>query len=393
MKKFLLVLVLCVSIIGLIPAGFSCQSSPQKFEWKMATSWTEDSLFYSRASRAICDRIKVMSGNRLVITPYPAGYAAGSPAGALDVMKAVSSGEVEIGHSWSGYWMDTNRSFELFTSIPDQMVPQEWVIWLYGPSQGINLWRELYSAYNIVPFPGGLVGPEFGFFTTRPVLSLDDFKGLKLRVTGLAADVVKELGASAILTAPGDIIEALQKGEIDGFEFSVPSVDWPMGFHNIASYVSLPSWHQPSAMFETIVNKTAFDSLPSDLQAILESACKEISIIDFMTGLESENTACLHKFIEAGIQINTLDQASIRRINEITDRLTAEYAAPFTPGFSIRKRISSLNTANGKAGRISNFSLHRARKGNPQISWCRMENDTDPGNSIKSCTGKETRNE
>ncbi len=168
------------------------------------------------------------------------------------------------------------------------------------------------------PLPGGLVGPEFGFFTQKPVRTLEDFKGLRLRVSGLAADVVKELGATAILTAPGDIKSAMEKGEIDGFEFSTPAIDWPMGFQDVAPYVSLPSWHQPSAMFETIVNQDAYNKLPDDLKSILESACKEVAIIDYFSAMEGENSTYLSKFEQFGTQINTLDSEAVQKISDIT---------------------------------------------------------------------------
>jgi TRAP-type mannitol/chloroaromatic compound transport system substrate-binding protein len=242
-------------------------------------------------------------------------------------MGAVSKGQVEIGHSWSGYWLDKDPAFELFSSIPGQMVAQEWEVWMYGPSHGSELWQELYSKYNIMAFPGGLVGPEFGFFTNKPVRTLDDFKGLKLRVSGLAAEVVKELGATTVLTAPDEIKSAMQTGKIDGFEFSTPAVDWPMGFQEVAPYVSLPSCHQPSAMFETTVNKDAFEKLPDDLKDILEAACKEISMVDFMAGLEGANSEYLGKFEQFGTQISILDNDAINKINAITNRLADNKAA------------------------------------------------------------------
>ena len=322
MKKTLYILVLGILLGSLLVGAFGCQSSPT-FKWRMATSWTADNLFYTKAGQAICDKANRLSNGRLIIEPSPAGKI----VGALEVMDAVSQGKVEIGHSWSGYWLDKDRSFELFSSIPNQMVAQEWMIWLYGTSNGIQLWRDMYKPYHIVPFPGGLSGPEFGFFTKTPVRTLEDFEGLKLRVTGMAAEVVKELGATTVLTAPADIKSAMQKGEIDGFEFSTPGIDWPMGFQEVAPYVSLPSWHQPSGMFETIVNQAAYDKLPKDLQAILESACKEVAIIDFFASIEGINAEYLTKFEQYGTQINTLDAEAVQKISDITNRLADEEAA------------------------------------------------------------------
>ncbi|MBN1191969.1 MAG: TRAP transporter substrate-binding protein DctP [Dehalococcoidales bacterium] len=291
----------------------------------MATSWAADSLFYTEAAAAICDRVGELSGGRFIIEPKPAGEI----AGALEVMDAVWEGHVEMGHSWSGYWLEKDPAFELFSSIPGQMVAQEWEVWMYGPPKGVELWQELYSQYNIVVFPGGMIGPEFGFFTSRPVRTLDDFRGLKLRVSGLAAEVVKELGATSVMIAPDEIKAAMQSGNIDGFEFSTPAVDWPMGFQEVAQYVCLPSWHQPSAVFEAIINKDAYNRLPDDMKAVLEAACKEVGMVDFMTMLEGANAEYLSKFEQYGTQISILDSAAIREIIAVTNRLADEKASQY----------------------------------------------------------------
>jgi TRAP-type mannitol/chloroaromatic compound transport system substrate-binding protein len=336
MRRFLSVSLLVCLVAVVLGGSFGCKSASVTYQWRMATSWNADHLFYTQGAQAICERVKTLSGGRLVIKPYPAGEI----VDALGVMDAVSSGKVEMGHSWSGYWASRDPSFELFSSIPNQMVAQEWLVWLYGPSKGATQWQSLYANYHIVPFPGGLVGPEFGFFTKNPVRTLDDFKGLKLRVSGLASDVLKELGAITVLTAPGEIKAAMQSGEIDGFEFSTPAIDWPMGFQEVAPYISLPSWHQPSAMNETLVNQAAYAKLPPDLQRILEAACKEISAVDYFAGLEGSNAEYLSKYKQYGTQINVLDAESVQKLGEIANRLADEKAArnPFYAGVLASQR-------------------------------------------------------
>ena len=146
-------------------------------------------------------------------------------------------------------------------------------------------------------------------------------------MVSMAADVVEELGASTVLLAAGEIHSAMVRGEIDGFEFSVPAVDWPLGFQEIAPYVTLPGWHQPSAMLETVVNLDAWNKLPDDLKAIFEAACKEVGMVDFVAHLEGINAEYLRKFEQYGIEITTLDEETMKRITEITNRLADEQAA------------------------------------------------------------------
>ena len=315
-----------VMVSLLVGVGVSaCQSKPasEVTKWRMATSWPADMLFYTEGAKAICDRVAELSGGRLVIEPYPAD----SIVGALEVFDAVSNGTVECAHTFPSYWRDKNPSFELFTSIPNQMVMQEWATWLYGPPRGIDLWQELYAKYNTIPFPGGLIGPEFGFFTTKPVVTLEDFNGLKLRASGMAADILQELGASTTLIPVAEIRSAIERGDIDGFEFSTPAVDWPLGLQEITPYVCLPCWHQPSAMVETVVNLDAWNKLPDDLKTIFEAACKEVGMVDFMACLEGVNAEYLSKFEQYGTQVTVLDTEAMERITEITNALADEQAA------------------------------------------------------------------
>jgi len=323
-RLFLLGIIFVVLPGILFSACNTSNTTPQTFKWRMATCWTSEDLLYVEGAKAICQRVAKLSGGRLIIEPYPAGEL----MGAFDVFDAVSKGKVECGHSWSGYWRDKEPGFVLFSSIPNMMTLQEWAVWLYGPSQGIEMWRELYGKYNIVPLPGALNGPEFGFFTRKPVRSADDFKGMKIRTVGIGADVLKELGATPVVLPQGEIKEALKKGEIDGFEFNTPAVDWNLGFDNsIAPYVTLPSWHQPSGMYDTLVNKDAWNKLPDDLKAILESACKEVGMVDYVARIEGLNPVYLQKYEKGGIQIFVLGEQSMKNITGITDRLCDNLAA------------------------------------------------------------------
>ena len=319
MKYRILVIFLVIVIAIFIMVSISaCARSAPEFKWEMATSWTADNLAYSQGAVAICDRISQLSNGRLVIKPYPAGKLADP----FEVFDAVSKGHVEVGYSWPAYWRDRDPSFELFSSIPNNMIPQEWPIWLYGPSKGIELWQRLYAKYNLIPFPGALGGPEFGYFTTKPLRTLDDFKGMRIRAVGMAADVLKALGSIPLIIPQGEIIEALKKGQIDGFEYGSPVIDWGIGFDSkITPYVTLPPWHQPSAMYEVMVNKDVWNKLPKDLKAIFEAACKEVSMVDFPAYEEGVNADYQQKYMEGGIQVFVLDTATMQIISKITDDL------------------------------------------------------------------------
>jgi TRAP-type mannitol/chloroaromatic compound transport system substrate-binding protein len=320
---YMAALLTLLSVLSLTACSGSTSSQTQPIKWRMATSWSKDISLYTEGAQAICKRVNQLSGGRLVIEAYPADAL----AGAFDVFNAVSSGKVECGHGWPGYWSAKDSSFELFSSLPDMMTQQEWLIWLYGPSKGIDLWRELYAKYNTMAFPGALNGPEFGFFTNKPVRTLADFKGLKLRAVGMTVDILNELGATTVSIPVAEIMPAMKNGTIDGCEFNTPTIDWQLGFQDVAKYAALPSWHQPSCMYDTMVNLDTWNKLPDDLKAIFEAACKEVSTVDYMASVEGSNAGYLKKFEQKGLQVTTLDNQTVSRIGEIAIRLADEKAS------------------------------------------------------------------
>jgi len=323
MNKHIASLTVFSLVALLVVSACVSPAAVQPVKWRMATSWPDNIFFYTGGAKAIADRVARMSGGRLVIETYPGDTIVKS----LEVFDAVAAGKVEVGHSWCGYWREKDPTFELFSSVPNQMTEQEWLVWLYGPANGMGLWREFYAGYGVVPFAGGLTGPEFGFLTNTPIHTLADFKGLKLRAAGTASDLLRELGASTVTLAAGDIAAAMKRGDLNGCEFSTPIIDWQLGLQDVAKYAVMPSWHQPSGLYETIVNQAAWNSLPADLQAIFEAATKEVGIVDYMAYLEGSNAEYLRKFEQAGVQVTVLSEADMKTLTAMKNSLTAQHAS------------------------------------------------------------------
>jgi TRAP-type mannitol/chloroaromatic compound transport system substrate-binding protein len=126
---------------------------------------------------------------------------------------------------------------------------------------------------NVVAFASsGETNEPQGWFR-KPVKGVKDFRGIKFRAGGMAAEVFKALGMTVVILPGGEIVPAMQRGVIDAGEFSEPSSDMAMGFQDVAKFYYLPGMHQPSGMIENIINKSKWDALPADLKAIVEYAC------------------------------------------------------------------------------------------------------------------------
>ncbi len=141
--------------------------------------------------------------------------------------------------------------------------------WLYYGG-GLELWRELYAPFNLVPFPTGNTGVQMGGWFNKEINTVDDLKGLKMRIPGLGGEVLRRAGGTPVTLPGSEIFTALQTGAIDATEWVGPYNDASFGLHKAARYYYYPGWQEPGPGLEIIINRQAWDALPADLQEIVD---------------------------------------------------------------------------------------------------------------------------
>ena len=246
--------------------------SKEEFRWKMVMPWSKGLLFYDIAQH-FADSVALASGGRLEIKLFSAGEL----VGAMESFDAVSKGQADIGHDWPGYWKGKNEAFVAFASVPMGLDTEGYNIWLYERG-GQEMMQELYGQYNLFALPGGNVGQELGLFSNKKATTMEDFKGMRVRTAGWYMDILTNLGASVSPLPGGEVYLALERGVIDAAEFSVPAINYPMGFDEITKYVIEPGVHQPSCQSAFFINQESWDKLPADLQWIVKIAAKETQL-------------------------------------------------------------------------------------------------------------------
>ena len=235
---------------------------------------------------------------------------------AFEVFDAVSQGTAELGHGAAYYWKGKSEAAQFFAAMPFGMTAQEMNGWFhYGG--GLDVWREAYAASNVVPFVGGSTGVQMGGWFRKEINSLDDIRGLKMRIPGLAGEVFTKIGGTSVSIPGGEIYTSLQTGVIDAVEWVGPYNDLALGLHQVAKYYYYPGWHEPGAMLELIINKDSLAALPEDLQAIVEYAARAANQ-DMLDEFTARNNQALRELVEEhGVQL--------RRFPD--DVLAALYAA------------------------------------------------------------------
>ena len=275
------------------------ESGPvEVIEWKLVTTWPKGLPGLGAAPENFARRVNEASGGRLRIKVFGAGEI----VPAFEVFDAVSRGVAEAGHGAAYYWKGKIPASVFYTAVPFGMTAQEANGWLhYGG--GLELWRELYAPFGVVPFAGGSTGVQMaGWFNIR-LNDRTDLDGLKMRIPGLAGEVFDAAGGSAVRIAGGEVYTSMQTGVIDAVEWVGPYNDRTLGLMEVGEYYYYPGWHEPGAMLETIVNAEALAALPDDLQAIVRVAARATNtdMLDDFTANNSESLQILLREFETEV--------------------------------------------------------------------------------------------
>lgn len=246
--------------------------SAKPIEWKMYTTWPKNFPGLGTGANNLAKFITEMSGGRLTVRVF----GAGERVPALEVFNAVSQGSAEMGHCAAYYWKGRSAAAPFFTSVPFGLTAQEMNGWLYYGG-GLELWRELYDQFNLIPFDAGNTGVQMGGWFRKEINSLSDLKGLKMRIPGLGGEVLSRLGVTTVNIPGGELFTALEKGAIDATEWVGPYNDMAFGLHKAAKHYYYPGWQEPGPTLEAIVNKDAWNALPADLQAVVAQAAAATS--------------------------------------------------------------------------------------------------------------------
>ena len=238
---------------------------------KLATSWPGHFPIMGIGVERFAQRVKDVSGGSLEVKLYPKNTL----VPALAVFDATSSGEIDAFHSGPYYWKGKNSAFSLFSGIPFGFTAEEVNSWmLFGG--GLELWREEYSKYNLYPFMGGNTNIQMGGWFRKPINSLADMQGLKMRIPGLGGEVFSKMGVNPILLPAGEIYTSLERGVIDATEWVGPALDIKMGFYKVAPYY-YSGWHEPGSVLELTFNKQFWNKLSFEHQSIIEVASSEMN--------------------------------------------------------------------------------------------------------------------
>src|SRR5215211_1485064 len=272
------------------------QSQPE-IKWRLASSFPKslDTLF--GAVDRFTTHIAEATDNKFQIR----AFAGGEIVPPFQVLDAVQNNTVEMGHTASYYYIGKDPTFAIDSTIPFGMNARQMNAWMMAGG-GLDLLRNFFKDYNVYNIPSGNTGAQMGGWYRKEIKTVNDLKGLKMRIAGLAGEVLGKLGVVAQQIPGGDIYPALEKGTIDAAEWVGPYDDEKLGFYKVAKYYYYPGWWEGGPELDLFVNTQAWEKLPKSYQAILEAACYEANV-DMMAKYDALNPAALRRLVAAGVQL------------------------------------------------------------------------------------------
>jgi TRAP-type mannitol/chloroaromatic compound transport system substrate-binding protein len=328
--------------------------------WRMAASWPKslDTLF--GGAELIARRCSEATGGKFNVKVF----AAGEIVGGLQVFDAVQAGTIECGHTAAYYYFGKDQTFAFGTSIPFGLNARQQFAFMHHAG-GLELMRDFYKEYNVINIPAGNTGAQMGGWYRKPIKSVADLKGLKMRIGGTGGQVLSKLGVVPQQLAAGDIYPALEKGTIDAAEWVGPYDDEKLGFYKVAKNYYYPGWWEGGPGTDLYVGTKAWAALPKEYQSILESACAEAYI--WMTAkYDALNPAALKRLLAGGVNLAPFPNDVMNACFKVSEQLYAEFASK-SPKFNKvyapwkKFRDEQIQWFSIAEGRFDNFMVSTQR--------------------------------
>jgi TRAP-type mannitol/chloroaromatic compound transport system substrate-binding protein len=306
---------------GAVAAPAIAQSQPT-LQWRMAASWPKslDTLF--GGAELVSRRVAEITDGKFQIRPF----AAGEIVPPLQVLDAVQAGTVEMGHTGTYYYFGKDPAFALACTVPfGPNARQSNAWWHFGG--GAEAMAPLFKEYGCIAMPGGNTGCQMGGWFRKEIKSLEDLKGLKFRIGGMAGLVMAKLGVVPQMIGGPDIYPALEKGTVDGAEWVGPYDDEKLGFNKVAQYYYYPGWWEGGPMLMVLINEKKWNELPKTYQAALRAACGEANAW-MPAKYDAQNPEALRRLVAGGTKLRpfpkSVMEASEKASYELYEELKAK---------------------------------------------------------------------
>jgi TRAP-type mannitol/chloroaromatic compound transport system substrate-binding protein len=311
-----------LAVLAFAAAPADAQDKDKRVRWKMQSAFGSTLPHIGTSAVRFSKNIERLSGGTFEIKFFEPG-ALIPP---LECFDAVSKGSVESCWTTPGYHTGKYPALAFFTTVPFGPPIGEFLGWKWFGG-GNQLREEIYAKHNLYAIDSFAIAPETsGWFRTE-IKSVKELQGLKMRFFGLGAQVMQKLGVSTQLLAGADIYPALERGVIDATEFSMPTMDTKLGFHQVAKFNYFPGWHQQTSVSELLMNKKSWDELPDKYKAMIEIALGDSTMHTYVESDHSQFAAMKEYQEKHGVQVRRWSDEDLATIQKAWIEVLAEESA------------------------------------------------------------------
>ncbi|MBK7563821.1 MAG: TRAP transporter substrate-binding protein [Propionivibrio sp.] len=329
-----------------LAVGIACSAVPaaaqETVRWGVPMAFGSNLIALGDTMPWVSETLKKISGGSINLQVFEPGKL----VPALAIFDTVSAGKAEAGYSWMGYELGKVPSSALFGAVPFGMETNQFAAWMYFGG-GDALLKETFKPHNVYPIFCGSISPEAAGWFRKEIKSPADLNGLKFRAAGFGGKVYQKLGASVTMLPGGELYQALEKGVLDGTEFSLPTVDDQLGFYKVAQFYYMPGWHQPSTNQFLYVNLAAWNKLKPQTQAQIETTCTA-AVTMAIAKAEALQGAVLAKFEKEGTKARQFNKTMLDAFAKATKEVMAEESAADPQFKKIYDSMTAFQKLNGK---------------------------------------------
>lgn len=289
---------------------------------RMATGWPKNFPGLGVASQRIADAITAASDGRLKVDVYGAGELV-PPFEAFD---AVASGAADMYHAAEYYWQGKSTAFNFFAGVPFGMTTSEHNAWVYHRG-GQELWDEVSAGFGIKAFMAGNSSAQAGGWFNKEINSVEDLKGLKMRIPGFGGKVIDEVGGTAVTLPGGEIFSALQSGAIDAGEMAGPWIDLGFGFYKAAKYFYNPGFQEPTSAESLGINLDLWNDLPAADQQIIQLAAAQENVMNPADFIANHSRSLAILIEEHGVELRSFPDDVMLALGVASQKVLADAAA------------------------------------------------------------------
>ena len=340
-----------VAVTGITPA-----SASKKRVLKMVMTWPKKFPGLGVGAERLADRITFATNGRITIKVYGAGEL----VPAFESFDAVSNGTADVYHGAAYYWQGKTKAASFFAAVPFGMTATEFHAWLrWGGGQ--ELWNKLYGRFNLKPFQAGNTGVQMGGWFRKEIKSINDLRGLKMRMPGLGGSVLNKVGGSAVSLPGGEIFQALQTGTIDATEWVGPYNDLPMGFYKVAPYYYYPGFHEPGTALEIVFNKDVWKSFSKQDQEII-TAIIEAENATMLAEFNAKNSSALDILVNKhGVKLRQFSDEIYKELYKATQEVLQDFVESDKDAAKVYKSYSAFAESQRRWNRLADGGYTKLR--------------------------------